>query len=91
MKVKRSVTRSVRAKLTRAAVPAVNVSAAGIGDGQSSESTTLSVRLPMDVVEKVDRAALMAGTDRNTVFSVILALDVIGRLGMGKRADEVKP
>ncbi len=88
MKAKRSATKSVRAKSTRAGDQHVNVPAASLGGGPSNESMTLNVRLPADLVEKADQIALMAKTDRNTVFCVMIALDLVGRLGMGK---EVKP
>jgi len=84
MKAKKSATRSARAKSTRAGDHSVNVPVAELGAGPSSGSMTLSVLLPTDLVEKADRIAFMAKTDRNTVFCVLLALDLIGRLGMGK-------
>lgn len=84
MKAKRSAPKSARAKSTRAGDHHVNVPAASLGAGPSKESMTLSVLLPTDLVEKADRIAFMAKTDRNTVFCVLLALDLIGRLEMGK-------
>jgi len=87
MKAKRSVTKFARAKSRRAGDQVVNVPIAELGAGQSSGSMTLSVLLPTDLVEKADRIAFMAKTDRNTVFCVLLALDLVGRLGMGKGAE----